>query len=108
MTYRMTTLRPWRAADGRSGTSLYLWCPGCDDLHAVEVKDASGALWQWDGNEEAPTINPSILVNGRPESRGKRCHSFVKAGQWEFLSDCDHALAGQTVPMVPLPEWTFS
>ena len=30
------------------------------------------------------------------------CHSFVKDGQIQFLSDCSHELAGQTVP---LPDW---
>lgn len=33
------------------------------------------------------------------------CHSFVRNGQWQFLPDSAHALAGQTVDMVPLPEW---
>jgi hypothetical protein len=28
-----------------------------------------------------------------------RCHSWVKNGEIQFLSDCDHALAGQTVPL---------
>lgn len=31
------------------------------------------------------------------------CHSFVTAGRIEFLPDCTHALAGQTVD---LPEIT--
>lgn len=99
-----TQLRPWRAEDGRSGERLFLWCPGCDDLHAVEVKDPA-VMWTWDGNAEAPTISPSILVNGREPKHGIRCHSFVKTGQWEFLGDSEHALAGKTVPMVPLPDW---
>lgn len=30
------------------------------------------------------------------------CHSFIRDGQIQFLSDCTHALAGQTVP---LPAW---
>lgn len=30
------------------------------------------------------------------------CHSFVRAGKIEFLGDCTHALAGQTVA---LPDW---
>ena len=33
------------------------------------------------------------------------CHSFLKAGVWEFLSDCAHDMAGKSVPMVPLPDW---
>lgn len=32
------------------------------------------------------------------------CHSFVRAGRIEFLGDCTHALAGQTVPLPPWPE----
>lgn len=31
------------------------------------------------------------------------CHSFLRAGRWEFLSDSAHHLAGQTVDMVSLP-----
>lgn len=29
------------------------------------------------------------------------CHSFVRDGQIEFLADCTHGLAGQTVPLLP-------
>lgn len=84
---------------GNSGTKLYLWCPGCDQLHGPEVVNPA-KRWQWDGNLEAPTLSPSILTHGT-----QRCHSFLKAGQWQFLVDCEHALAGKTVPMVPLPDW---
>jgi hypothetical protein len=27
------------------------------------------------------------------------CHSFIKDGMIQFLDDCTHALAGQTVPL---------
>lgn len=33
------------------------------------------------------------------------CHSFLTAGRWRFLEDSGHALAGQTVDMVALPDW---
>lgn len=33
------------------------------------------------------------------------CHSFIRNGMWEFLGDCAHKLASQTVPMVPVPDW---
>lgn len=116
----VTALRPWQAEDGRTGTMLYMWCPGCEDLHGVEVTEPA-RRWQWDGNRDAPTISPSIKVSGvqwdvespfhKPRHQTVAagspvvCHSHVKAGRWEFLGDCSHALAGQTVPMVPLPEW---
>jgi len=79
-------------------TSYWLYCPGCEDAHRINQ------TWQFDGNVERPTFSPSILVNGAM-AHGTRCHSFVKAGQWQFLDDCDHKLAGQTVDMVDLPEW---
>lgn len=34
----------------------------------------------------------------------KRCHSFVTDGRIQFLSDCTHGLAGQTVPLPPWPD----
>lgn len=102
----------------RPPDGLILWCPGCEDVHRIHT-GADG--WTWDGNETAPTITPSILVQGaqwphdtpfhRPAHPGvqpggtTRCHSFVRAGRWEFLSDCTHPLAGQTVPVVPLPDY---
>lgn len=38
------------------------------------------------------------------QHRWGNCHSFLREGRWEFLSDSGHHLAGQTVDMVPLPE----
>lgn len=83
------------ATELRRGWSMF--CPGCRDVHAIS--DA----WTFDGNREAPTFSPSILVNyGTIAGVAKVCHSFIVAGQWQFLGDCTHDLAGQTVPMV---EW---
>lgn len=96
------------------GLRLWFQCPGCDDLHSV------GQQWSWDwpddDDTDRVTISPSLLVtyafgNGKPRNDPefaeieKRCHSFIRDGRWEFLSDSTHALAGQTVDMVPLPEW---
>ncbi|WP_410051002.1 DUF6527 family protein [Acidiferrimicrobium sp. IK] len=105
---RRSSLKHWCASDGRHGTHLWLWCPGCDErdpghagAHAVEVAPAGPEpRWQWDGNLERPTLTPSILCLGLI-----RCHSFVRAGQWQFLADCEHSLAGRSVPLPPLPDW---
>lgn len=97
------------AHDGRKiGRRLWLMCPGCEELHSPAVIGEDGDLpegpcWDWDGVLEPLTISPSLLVTGGPEN--SVCHSFIRAGQWEFLSDCTHPLAGQIVPMVPLPDW---
>ena len=101
------------------GRSLWLWCPGCEDVHRISIDHADG--WTWDGDEQAPTIEPSIKVTGKqqwaPEfgfhkpthavTAGETisCHSFVRFGQWQFLGDCTHHLAGQFAPVVPLPDW---
>jgi len=93
--------------EGVTTTHLKLWCPGCGDLHMITTAMSDGApTWTWDGNTKAPTINPSILVNqGRAHPGKEICHSFVRDGQWQFLTDSTHQLAGQTVPMVPVPDW---
>lgn len=89
------------------GRRVHFWCPGCDGAHGVVVESPNG--WGFNGDLERPTITPSVLVNGirNPETpewnaAHPRCHSYVRDGRIEFLSDCEHALAGQTVD---LPDW---
>ena len=91
------------------GLHARLWCPGCQELHAPRFRclehggPAEGPVWEGNPHAEPFGFEPSLLVNGgAPEHR---CHSFVRAGQWEFLSDCWHPLAGLTVPLEPLPDW---
>lgn len=57
--------------------------------------------------QEAPPEEERILGHNTPHTKDPafgNCHSFLREGVWEFLSDSAHALAGQTVPMVPIPE----
>lgn len=77
------------------GNRVYFHCPGCDSVHGVD-----STRWTFNGDANRPTISPSILCTWQP--RPDRCHSFVRDGRIEFLSDCTHALAGQTVD---LPEF---
>jgi Family of unknown function (DUF6527) len=95
------------ADEVRQGRGCWMWCPGCNEAHRPEIIGEEGDLppgpcWQWDGNLEAPTFTPSLLVG---KDTDRVCHSFITNGQWVFLPDCTHALAGQTVDMVPLPDW---
>lgn len=88
-------IAPMRVSTGRGQVPGWvMWCPGCADYHSVSDD------WTFDGDTAAPTFSPSILVQ---YGRVSRCHSFVQKGQWVFLADCTHTLAGQTVSMVPLP-----
>ncbi len=85
-----------KTTDGK----VIFWCPGCEGYHGVSVEPFPGAerpIWSWNGNLETPTFTPSILVfegHNHP-----RCHSYVRDGMIEFLADCGHKLAGQTVPL---------
>lgn len=95
--------------EDRFWRTVWMWCPGCDSAKAIPTAAEDGTLppdgphWEFDGNLEAPTLSPSILQH--QSGSVPQCHSYVKAGQWEFLGDCTHALAGKTVPMVPLPDY---
>lgn len=104
------------------GNRLSFWCPGCNEAHTIVH---GGGGWKWNGNAEQPTFEPSVLVKyyraspeglammermeplppGMERYPGKHmvCHSFVRDGRIQFLGDCTHQLAGQTVP---LPAWT--
>lgn len=89
--------------EGPNGSaSLVFECPGCRYGHGVNVRlpaDSSAPLWQWNGSLEAPTVEPSILVNASKRGGYPLCHSFVRDGKIQFLPDCTHDLAGQTVEL---------
>lgn len=77
-------------------------CPGCGSSHAPYVrphKAPNGASWDFNGNMDKPTFAPSILSKmSRPDgSKTMICHLFVIGGMIEYLPDCTHALAGQTI-----------
>lgn len=68
-----------------------------------------------DSNPEHAEIRAAFETGGdghewmmRHPKWGRRCHSFVVDGQMQFLGDCTHALAGQTVPIPPWPRPDWS
>lgn len=98
------------------------WCPGCQRRHQVTT------AWTFNGDLEKPTFTPSLLVRTghylkEPPVAGDcycdfherypdeepmpwtclRCHSFITNGMIQFLGDCTHALAGQTVDLPDIP-----
>lgn len=93
-----------------SDNGLMFWCPGCDSAHHIQHGAGAAPRWGWNGNAERPTFTPSVLVTYEGADAGVGgappavCHSFVTDGQIQFLSDCTHGLAGQTVPLPPWPE----
>jgi len=71
--------------------------------------------WQFNGDLESPTFSPSLLVTGKKmptQDEANRimadekvdlpdvvCHSFIKDGNIQYLSDCTHEYAGKTVKL---------
>ncbi|MGT2507930.1 DUF6527 family protein [Cupriavidus basilensis] len=107
------------------GNGFSFWCPGCDGPHRIQHGAGAGPRWGWNGDVERATFTPSVLVrypHWEPSAEDpavrtaialgevtqqlveRVCHSFVTDGRIQFLGDCTHALAGQTVPMVEFPE----
>lgn len=87
-----------------AGGLLAFHCPGCGYVHHVRI--AGGPpCWSYNGDPERPTFTPSILVTYNGDDAGiddappAVCHSYVTDGRIRFLSDCTHALAGQTVDL---------
>ena len=106
-------------------TGWMIQCPACFTGHQFRAN-----VWTFDGNLEEPTFSPSMLVRytiNPPEdpttddfargldgkyllgpdgrlagAKDAACHSFVRNGKIEFLGDCTHDMAGQTVD---LPIW---
>lgn len=81
--------------------SLWFECPGCTMMHRVMHGPGSGPRWGWNGSVEKPTFTPSVLVQYRWSDSDRVCHSFITDGRIQFLSDCTHALVGQTVDLPP-------
>ncbi|HPA21469.1 MAG TPA: DUF6527 family protein [Verrucomicrobiae bacterium] len=52
--------------------------------------------WEWNGDTDRPTLNPSILT----WSDQARCHSYVRDGRVQFLPDSTHEFARQTVDLL--------
>lgn len=102
---------------------LCFFCPGCKEKHCIEQ-----GRWTFNGNFEKPTLTPSVLMrsghfadgnkdtcwctyNAEQEAKGEPkapfecevCHSFITDGQIQFLNDCTHELAGQTVELPEVP-----
>lgn len=104
-------------------------CPGCGQVHVCPTEKyhsgndaASEHWWGFNDNFDQPTFTPSLLWrsghyahpptpehpycwhNPAPGVEPKpewcyQCHSFVTDGRIQFLGDCSHSLASQTVEL---------
>ncbi len=72
-------------------------CPACGYGHFFDKR------WTFNGNLERPTFRASMLVYEHADR--PRCHSFVTNGRIEYLKDCTHAQAGETVDLPDTSTW---
>lgn len=80
-----------------------IYCPGCNQVHVVSV--SGPVAWTFNNDQEKPTFQPSILVNRGQSVPGRPvCHSYIVDGNWQYLDDCTHHLANQTVE---IPEFHY-
>lgn len=101
------------ASDGRN----YWFCIACGRAHGGPPEP-----WSFNGSQDKPTFAPSFLVRSGhyiPGHTGECwctynaqhpddpsgfqclvCHTFVRDGTIQYLADCTHTYAGQTVAMV--------
>lgn len=94
--------------------------PLCNRFMPVMLKgrrEGSGK-WTWNGNTERPTLMPSILTTTtdeltddeldriksgeKVEPREIRCHTWITDGKVQFLPDCSHEFAGQTLDLLDI------
>lgn len=104
----MPKVRKSRADIGRLIEGVYVsnivdewrwFCTGCGFEHGFLMD----GRWSFDGNEDSPTFSPSLLLK-KENGWEYTCHTFVKNGMIEYLSDCGHHLAGQTIEMTEFPD----
>jgi hypothetical protein len=97
---------PDRVVDVMPDDTVVFHCPACDTLHCIwppgKPNPLTGAAWRWNMDSVHPTFSPSVHV--QPSDSQPRCHFFVVNGKMEFLADCTHSLANQTVPMRKVSE----
>lgn len=71
---------------------------------------AMASRWGFNGDLDRPTLTPSVFCQWdqwQGEDKPKKhhvCHSFVSDGRIQFLDDCTHALAGQTIDLPEIVE----
>ncbi|WP_165418410.1 DUF6527 family protein [Dyella amyloliquefaciens] len=99
-------------------------CPGClwpdgrPSAHLLQTDwvapgmerstHARPDLWTFNGDLDRPTFAPSLLCKSHRWDGEKQvpyvCHTFIREGRIQFLDDCTHALAGQTVDLPEIAE----
>jgi hypothetical protein len=110
--------------DGKEET-VVIHCPGCNDKHYLninpnkhlDIPEGRRPCWTFNRDMNNPTFSPSLLVRTRIyvnpdykkqiseedwdhfERTSVICHSFIKEGTIQYLSDCTHSLKNTTIEL---------
>lgn len=109
----MAKIKRYIELDGGYHGELGFICPGCKCRHFVNDNQTQipnlphNHIWTFNGDFDKPTIRDSVLTRNyqfNPNTKKhdlevERCHSYVTNGMIQFLPDCQHSLAGQTVEL---------
>lgn len=117
--------------DHLNRTGWRFFCPGCRESHVIWTQNPGGPVWGFNNDTARPTFTPSLLIttgcqtarhrpgdncwcsyNAEEVAKGNqpapfkcgRCHLFLTDGKLQFLGDCTHDMANQTVDLPDLPE----
>lgn len=97
-----------------SSFEYIFYCEGCGNCHGFRTASwpqPTGmteqqiewfkSKWTFNGDLVKPTISPSLHIHDTDKNGNKitKCHSFVTDGKIQYLSDCNHKLAGQTIDL---------
>lgn len=83
----------------KTSAGYWHWCPGCECVHILPTNRG----WTFSDNLENLTCAPSFIHSWVHGVEGNVCHYFLRDGCLQFLGDCSHKLAGQTVRLPIFP-----
>jgi hypothetical protein len=84
----MKVKRAKLSADEDPARGLSFWCPACQEAHVIRV-GVEGS-WKWDGNTEAPTIDPSV-----------KCEHYKMSAEGEAMIVVRTEVFDETQPVPP-------
>ena len=98
-----------------NGKAVSYYCLGCNTLHTIRYEYPERPVWDYNGNPELPTLNPSIKITydgpdaGQTRESGYTappniCHHFVTNGLLEYCTDSTHGYSGQRIPLPDIPK----
>lgn len=95
---RLNQSKTLRQETYEHGKIYTFWCKGCGRYHHFEVGWNCAEDHEFNDKMDKPSFKPAL------HDAGTGCHLWLKDGMIEYQSDSPHKLAGQHIPLEPLPD----